>query len=677
MKKTLAWLSALCMLLALAGCSVNIDVQNTDASESAADVVVEAGQTWTLTENAHVGRLTLEDGAVVEADHPVIVFFEESDTVENGQVIGEVQFVSDYDEVIAIVHTNDVHGFLDVEPYVKGLKTQLEDSGKYSLVLCVSAGDVYAGGYAAAHVYEGEYIPAIMSKVYDYMTWGNNDAGLTDGLVRTYLLSLLGEAEGMTTLVGNAVAVQDLDIAAYAAEYLPTIGSESFAALYPDSLGLNGDGSINWSALMLETRNLAGGELALPAVAIEETSLGTKIGLFGETTKAGPAGEDTPSISADLATLDVAKDSVEQLQAQGVDVIVGICHTGWFSPDSTQTSSNDTNSAQIALQVTGIDAIVDGHTHSVISGGEGWLFDNTEAKTIVNQANCKGDAIGLMELYIKDGICIAKDCENYTPDEYKQFVQPDASVQAVVDECYGRLAHDGYTTVLLASEYYLNGERLSAEDVGGGVRANETNLGDLVADGMIYAAQQEREEDISVSMYPGVRVRASIPAGDITMIDIMSVFSSPVVIYYDCFTAQELVSELNSVINKVGQENTPFTQIGGMKLTYNSSKKVESLIVGEELIYEAGEYFVNENWTVGCVCCDSGGKADYEDDAVIFADSTETAWAFRDFLENGEYTIYPNEIAPDGRILPCDDYEELSSSETSREMSGEPSGEAR
>ncbi|MCD7769818.1 MAG: hypothetical protein LUH36_06890, partial [Oscillospiraceae bacterium] len=132
-----------------------------DYGESLGDVTVAAGETWTVEDSCVVDRLEIEDGATVEADFPVIVFFSESDTVENGQVIGNVQFVSDYDEVVAIVHTNDTHGFLTTEPYVKGLKTQLEQSGNYSLVLAVSGGDLYAGGYAAAHVYEGEYIPYI------------------------------------------------------------------------------------------------------------------------------------------------------------------------------------------------------------------------------------------------------------------------------------------------------------------------------------------------------------------------------------------------------------------------------------------------------------------------------------------------------------------------------------
>ena len=32
----------------------------------------------------------------------------------------------EYDEVIAIVHTNDVHGFIEHEPYVKGFSDQLK-----------------------------------------------------------------------------------------------------------------------------------------------------------------------------------------------------------------------------------------------------------------------------------------------------------------------------------------------------------------------------------------------------------------------------------------------------------------------------------------------------------------------------------------------------------------------
>ena len=677
-KKALSFLLTSAIVAGMAACSASAaggEAESTagiTASPPAEVKTVAAGEAWTVTENVSVGRLELEPGAVVEADHPVIVFFEESDTVKNGDVMGEVQFVSDYDEIVAIVHTNDVHGYIDVEPYVKGYKTQLEESGKYSLVLAVNAGDVYAGGYAAAHIYDGEYITAVMSKVYDYMTWGNNDAGITDGLTRTYLLSLIGKAEGMESLVANTTAMQDFDAAQYAAEYEPTIGAEAFAELYSDVLSLNGDGSIDWSALDLESHNLSAGDDVLPDTAAVTTANGTVIGLFGETTQAGPEDDESIVLKADKDTIPTAAACVEALQDEGASVIVAICHTGWFSPDSTQVSSNDTNSAQIALNVPGLDAIVDGHTHSIICEGEGWLFDNTESKTIVNQASCWGGAIGLMELYIKDGKCIAKDCKNLSPEEFGAQIEPDAEVQAVVDACYDRLDADGYTTTLCESLYFLNGERLSANDPGGACRANETNLGDLVADGMVWAGKQLRD-DISIALYPGVRVRSSIEAGDVTMLDVLGVFSSPIVIYYKTFTAQELVTQLDSALRKVGQEDVSFLQASGLELVYDSYNSVQSLTVNGELIYEDGVYYVDDDWSVAAAACDAGGNATYDEADILYEDNTSAAWAFRDFLLSGEYTIYPDEVAPAGRIVACEGYENLGSA--SGEPSGSPSGE--
>lgn len=641
------------------------------AAADETDKTVIASETWTLTENCCVGELELDPGALVEADHPVIVFFEESDTVANGEVVGEVQFVSDYDEVVAIVHTNDVHGYLDVEPYVKGFKTQLEESGKYSLVLAVNAGDDYAGGYAAAHIYDGEYIPAVMAKTYDFMTWGNNDAGIADGLTRTYLLSLIGEAEGMESLVANETAMQDFDAAAYAQAFEPTIGAEEFVELYPDVLAINEDGSIDWSALDLENRSLAAGDSALPDTATVETSNGTVIGLFGETTQAGPGGgEEFSVIKADKDTIPTAAECVAELQSEGASVIVAICHTGWFSPDSTQVSSNDTNSAQLALNVPGLDAIVDGHTHSIICEGEGWLFDNTEAKTVVNQASCWGGAIGLMELYIKDGKCVAKDCKNLSPEEFTARIEPDADVSAVVNACYDRLDADGYTAVLAETPYFLNAERMSAGDPGGAVRANETNLGDLVADAMVWAGKQLRD-DISIALYPGVRVRSSIEAGPVTMLDVLGVFSSPLKIYYQRFTAPELIAQLNSALRKVGQEDAPFCQVSGLTLVYDSYNTVQSLTVNGERIYEDGVYYVDDDWTVSAAMCDAGGSASYEPEDILYPDNTSTAWAFGSFLQEGEYEFYPDEVAPAGRIVPCEGYENLGAA--SGEAFGGPS----
>lgn len=626
-----------------------------DYGESIGDITVAAGETWHVEDSCVADRIELADGASVEADFPVIVFFTESDTVENGEVIGNVQFVSDYDEVIAVVHTNDTHGFLDSEPYVKGLGDQLKASGKYSLVFTASGGDLFAGGYAVAHVYEGEYIPWIMGDIYDFLTWGNNDAGISDKGISTYLLSILGNAEGVTTLLANQTASEAMDMPAYAAGYEPAVGTEEFAELYGDILSLNDDGTIDWSGLDLESYSLTVGDNALDDGAIMVTESGTKVGIFGESTQGGSITDAW--FAGGQSTISVAQRMTDALRDEGCSVVVMVCHTGWMGADSTAASSNDTNTAQVALKTTGIDAIVDGHTHSVINDGEGWLFDESPSDTIVNQANCKGEAIGVMYLYVKDGQVIAKDCENITPEEDGTYtgIVPDADVQAKVDHAYARLAADGYTTVYATSEYFLNGERIGTGDVGGGVRANETNLGDLVADGILWTAQKYWDGDpISIALYPGFWVRASVPAGDITLTDALSVFANPLIIYYAEYTAAELVSMMNSSCSQLGQENNGMYQIAGLSCTYDpATLKVTTLTVGDELIYDHGEYLVGDDWTVGCAAEVGGGNMNVPEGTTIVASNSEMAQRWCEFLAEGEYTIYPDEVSPAGRVVPA------------------------
>ena len=622
--------------------------------ESLGDKTVAAGETWTVEDNCVVDKLEIEDGAAVEAAFPVIVKFAESETVANGQIIGNVQFICDYDEVVAIVHTNDTHGFLETEPYVKGLTTQLEQSGDYSLVLTVNAGDIYAGGYAAAHVYEGEYIPYIMMDVYDFQTWGNNDAGLTDKGIGTYFLSILGNANGLTTLLANQAASETIDIAAYAASYVPTVGVENFVDMYSDILSLNEDGTIDYSALDLEQYNVVAGDNVLDDCVIVETANGTKLGLFGESTQGGSLTD--AYFSGGFSTVTVAQACSDALAAAGADATVMIAHTGWFSPDSTEASSNDTNSAQVAKKTTGIDAIIDSHTHSIINEGEGHIFSETADATIVNQASCKGEAIGILYLYLKDGEVIAKDCENLVPsDDGVNGVNPDADIQAKVDRCYDHLAADGYTTVYATSEYFLNGERISSGDVGGGVRANETNLGDLVADGILWVAQKYWEGDpISIALYPGFWVRASVNAGDITLVDALSVFANPLKIYYAEYTAAELVSLMNTSCSQIGGENNNMFQVSGLTCTYDPATfKVVTLTVGDELIYDNGEYLVGDDWTVGCAAEVGGGNMDIPEGTEIVASNADMAKLWCEFLASGEYTIYPNEVSPAGRVVPA------------------------
>ena len=247
------------------------------------DELIIGPEGYEFEADVYCKRVEVDPAAELTCRYPIIVFFEESDTVENGEIIGNVQFLSDYDEVIAVVHTNDVHGHIDVEPYVKGFADSLRDSGDYSLVLTASAGDIYGGGEAVAGSYNGEFIPAIMDGVYDVIAPGNNDFG-SPGVVRQHeLLSAL--YTHTQTLCAN-VQAKDTGLAMeeYAEDYEPVIGVELFDELYEKAVTAS-DGSIDLSALELE--DIEPGAAAYPHTATFTTDNGTVVGMFGLTTSGG------------------------------------------------------------------------------------------------------------------------------------------------------------------------------------------------------------------------------------------------------------------------------------------------------------------------------------------------------------------------------------------------------
>lgn len=617
------------------------------------DELVIGPEGYEFTTDVFTGRLEVDDAAEITSKYPIIVHFEESDTVENGEVVGNVQFLSDYDEVIAIVHTNDVHGHLDVEPYVKGYADELKATGEYSLVLTVSAGDVYGGGEAVAGSYNGEFIPAIIDEVYDVLVPGNNDFGSTGVVRQDILLSAL--YENTRTICANVQALDTgLALAEYAENYEAVIGNELFSELYAKA-ELTADGGLDLSALEL-TDVEAGGEL-YPHHTTFTTDTGLVLGVFGLTTSGGALEVEAKS----LGSITSAQASVDAMRADGADVVIGVGHTGWISEGATGASSNDTNSWQVANQVNGLDAFVDGHTHSIINEGQGVLV--SDEHTYVNQAESFGACIGVMYLYIKDGEVIAANGEVIHD---MSGITPDADVQALVDLATERVKED-FGKPIAHTDYYLNGERMSAGNEGGTVRGNETNLGDLMTDVIRAAASEKMGVDYDFVAYPGYWLRSSVEAGDITLESLQGIFANPTVLYYATCSADEVVSMVKKGLNSVypEKEDTTFTQYSGLEVTYTRSGGTGTpvtITVGDTLIYDAanGGVQVDADWTCEAVLTMTGGEIDnYTGDMAdwICHDKTEVQEMVGEWFQNHteeDYTVYPNEIAPAGRIVEVD-----------------------
>ena len=617
------------------------------------DELIIGAEGYEFTTDLHVGKLEIDPAAEITSQYPIIVFFDESESVENGTIIGNVQFVSDYDEVVAIVHTNDVHGHIEVEPYVKGLADELKASGEYSLVLTISAGDVYSGGEAVAGSYKGELIPAIVDKVYDVIVPGNNDVGPIGAIQEVFLTHLYDHT--VVLCANGEVSEEGMPLADYGDAYEAKAGNELFDALY-DKVALDAEGNLDLSAMGLE--NLEPGTPTHQHTMTVTTDKGTVIGLFGLTTSAGDQ-IILPNYTA-TSSMDATNTSIEELKNEGATAIIGVAHTGWMGIGSMEVSANDTNSWQIANNTADLDILIDGHTHSIINDGQGELVG--EDPTLVNQAQCFGDCIGVMYVYLKDGKVLAVD-GNVLID--METIPADAEIQEMVDNALAKVKEDfgkpiGYT------EYFLNGERIAAGNEGGTIRGNETNLGDLFTDVMLAALKEKTGLDLAFIAYPGFLLRASVEPGDITLETIQSVLGTGGFLYYAEYTAQDmvdLVSDSLAILYPDG-EGVSFMHYSGLKATYiynGGSGTLVTLTVGDTLIYDAdnGGLQVGEDWS--CLGVQNGmveDKDDYDPEVIICDDLSETQEMVGDYFQTHEqgvdYVIYPNTVAPDGRVAPVE-----------------------
>ena len=508
------------------------------------------------------------------------------ETPEEISAVSSVEEEAPYDEVFAIVHTNDVHGFIELEPYVKAVADSLKAEYGEQNVITVSAGDVFAGGNAVAHLYKGELIPPVMDAAgYDILVPGNNDFNL-----------------GGDTLVELG----------YAAEHMKTI----CANLYH----MNEDGSQ--------------GDTVFDRSIEFTTAGGTKVGLFGITVSGGSIAD----LFVNPGSVETSEEMVKALQDSGCGVIVGVGHTGW-NDDLVTPSSNDTTSAALVKAVPGMDGFIDAHTHSIIGEGKGWVCPETG--TLVNQASCKGECLGVMTFYLKDGKVVDKTAELISGEILEAYT-PDGATQELVDAAFQRLADDTGDAYIV-SEYFLNALRTTESADGRSIRTDETNLGDLITDAMRSITGAD------VALMPGYRIRASVSEGPITAVSLYDVFANGADIYVIEMTGQELLDKMAGSLIDLPNESTQFNQWSGASYGYVTGENksftiVNPMVGGEPLDLE-------KTYTVAM---DLGGPDAPADQDPMISGMENMAEAMGEYLKSEDCVILPDEPTPDSRIVPME-----------------------
>lgn len=302
------------------------------------------------------------------------------------------------------------------------------------------------------------------------------------------------------------------------------------------------------------------------ANVIEEVN-GKRIGIFGLTTEETYYKTNPKNLNGTefKSVIETAKQQVELLKAENVDAIVAVVHIG-------DDKSSSPTSLDLAKEVDGIDLIIDGHSHTIIQQK---VNDTTVVQTGSSLKN-----LGKVTLSFDDDTLNIK---NELLDMEKVVAENPANEEvSKIYETYSEQVNQELQKVIgnTTSNLYA-----FAEDGTRICRIEETPMGDLIADSMVYSTKKllentEYKDNPVVALQNGGGVRANIASGDITLESVFNVLPFGNLISVKVVTPEILYNALENGVCKMEiDENGQvtgldgrFPQISGMRIEIDPTK---------------------------------------------------------------------------------------------------------
>lgn len=308
-----------------------------------------------------------------------------------------------------------------------------------------------------------------------------------------------------------------------------------------------------------------------------------KIGIFGlstvETaTKTNPNNVVGLAFSEGEALYADAQAQVDALKAQGCDLIIALAHLG------VDAGSAPNRSTDVIANTKGIDLLIDGHSHTYFPNGE------THGDTLLASTGTELANIGEV---IFDGIQLKAYSTSFTEGE-DNYTLKDKAVQTLVENYTGKIK-EMYGEKIGDTTVHLNGERAP------GNRTQETNLGDLASDAIMYAAKKAGYE-ADIGLTNGGGIRTSIPVGPITKYNLVEVFPfGNQVVVFD-ITGKALLEALEANTAATPEAEGGFPQVAGIRFKIETGKtenRVTILDVGGKEFDPAATYTIATNDFIG------------------------------------------------------------------------------
>ena len=422
-----------------------------------------------------------------------------------------------------ILHTNDVHGSIELYAKVAAMKGDYEAQG--AQVILADAGD-YSQGTVYVSVNKGKDAVTMMNAAgYDVATIGNHEFDYGYAQLKSNLDSAVFK-------VVCANVLQD--------------GSPVFDAYTKISKG--------------------GVQVAFVGLETPEAQ-----------TKANPALIQGLTFLAGDEMYAAVQTQVDAARTAGADIVIVLTHLG------VDSSSEPNTSYDLYEKVTGIDFIIDGHSHTVMTKGPegepiqstGTALNNIGVITIDN-ATKKIESNELIPIWHTEEVD-GKEVPVYDYTKSDATVANDA--KAIIDPIDA-----DYDQKFAESAVDLNGAKAP------GNRTEETNLGDLITDAMMWAIKTKApgvDMNNAVAITNGGGIRAAIAKGDITKKDVNTVlpFGNTLAVVY--VKGSELLEALEVSTYCTPKSLGGFPQFAGMEVELNTACEYDA----NDTTYPGSTYF--------------------------------------------------------------------------------------
>ena len=399
---------------------------------------------------------------------------------------------------VVILYENDIHCAIDGYAKLAGLRNTLADS---SYVALVSSGDYLQGGTAGALSF-GSYIMDIQKAVgYDVVTLGNHEFDYyTDRL-----LELVGQYNP-PVVCANLFDTQT--------------GKRLFPAYVIRQYGPR--------------------KVAFIGVLTPETADAEFYALHDET------GKDIYDLKPD-SVYQLVQEAADEARAKGAEFVIVLSHLG------EDPIIQNVDSHGLIAATTGIDAVLDGHSHNVVPGE--YLANAAGEPVLISQTGTALKNIGKLVIDVEGNIT-----NELIPIE--TVTEEDPAVAAVIADVKARMDE---TTARVLGESEVDLRINDAEGVRM-VRRSETNTGDLLTDAMRHATGAQ------IALTNGGGIRTDIPAGTVTYGDIVALFPF---VNYVCkvdATGDDILAVLEHCTAKAPEvEDGDFPQCSGIRYTVHTS----------------------------------------------------------------------------------------------------------